>query len=133
MTQLAPQITTYYDGGCPLCSKEIAHYQRMDRNQRVRWIDLTQAADELVAAGLDAATAMRRLHVRDTHGRTLSGVPAFVAIWHRLPRYRILAQLVEKLRLIRPLDWAYARFADWRFRRRCRDGACEVGAVRRSD
>jgi predicted DCC family thiol-disulfide oxidoreductase YuxK len=132
MTQLITQFTTYYDGGCPLCSKEIAHYQRMDRDQQVRWIDLTQAADELAAVGLDTETAMRRLHVRDADGRTLSGVPAFVAIWQRLPRYRVLAQIVDKLGLIRPLDWFYARFADWRFRRRCVDGACAV-TTRRSD
>jgi predicted DCC family thiol-disulfide oxidoreductase YuxK len=132
MTQPANHITTFYDGGCPLCSKEIAHYQRMDRTHRVRWIDLTQAADELAAVGLDTATAMRRLHVRDADGRLLSGVPAFVAIWYRLPRYRVLAQIVEKLRLVRPLDWVYAEFADWRFRRRCRDGTCAV-ATRGSD
>lgn len=126
MTSLATQITTYYDGGCPLCSKEIAHYRRMDRTQQVRWIDLTQAADELAAVGLDIATAMRRLHVRDAQGRLLSGVPAFVAIWRRLPRYRTLARIIETLRLIGPLEWAYAHFADWRFRRRCRDGACAL-------
>jgi hypothetical protein len=35
---------------------------------------------------------------------------------------------VERLGLIRPLDWGYAHFADWRFRRRCADGACSVDA-----
>jgi predicted DCC family thiol-disulfide oxidoreductase YuxK len=120
------QVITFYDGGCPLCSKEIAHYRRMDRAGRIRWIDLTTDAEALSAAGLDVATAMRRLHVRDADGRLISGVPAFVAIWQQLPGYRSLARVVTALRLSRPLDWAYERFADWRFERRCRDGACAL-------
>lgn len=120
------QVITYYDGGCPLCSKEIAHYRRVDRAERIRWIDLTTDAEALSAVGLDVATAMRRLHVRDADGRLLSGVPAFVAIWQQLPGYRSLARVVTALRLSRPLDWAYGRFADWRFERRCRDGACTL-------
>lgn len=126
MTDSTSRLTTYYDGGCPLCSKEIAHYRRVDRDQRVRWVDLTAAADELAAIGLDQATAMRRLHAREPGGRLLSGVPAFIAIWHRLPGYRFLARAVEALRLTRPLEWGYRRFADWRFRQRCRDGVCDI-------
>jgi len=121
-----PTLTTYYDGGCPLCSKEITHYRRIDRAQRIRWIDITAQPDALRASGLDIATAMRRLHVRTSDGQIISGVPAFVAIWQKLPGYRLLAHLVRLLRLTRPLDLAYGQFADWRFRRRCRDGACAV-------
>ncbi|MGB5830698.1 MAG: DUF393 domain-containing protein [Thiohalocapsa sp.] len=120
------QLTTFYDGGCPLCSKEIAHYQRVDRAGRIRWIDLTTDAEALSAAGFDAETAMRRLHVRDVEGQLISGVPAFVAVWQQLPGYRLLAWVVTALRLSGPLDRTYARFADWRFERRCRDGACAL-------
>ena len=36
-------VTVFYDGGCALCSKEIAHYVRLDRvRQRMRWIDITR-------------------------------------------------------------------------------------------
>ncbi|MGD2019824.1 MAG: DUF393 domain-containing protein [Thiohalocapsa sp.] len=119
-------LTTFYDGGCPLCSKEIAHYRRVDRAGRIRWVDITQDSESLAAAGLDQLTAMRRLHVQDTDGRLVQGVPAFVAIWRHLPGYRWLARVVATLRLTRPLDAAYRRFADWRFERRCRDGACTL-------
>ncbi len=121
-----PRLTTYYDGGCPLCSKEIAHYRRIDRARRIRWIDITAQSDALREVGLDIATAMRRLHVWTGDGRLISGVPAFVAIWQQLPGYRLLARLVCLLRLTRPLDLAYGQFADWRFRRRCRYGRCAV-------
>ncbi len=121
-----PELTAFFDGGCPLCSKEIAHYRRLDRTDRIRWVDITHDAAALDAAGLDTETAMRRLHVQAAGGEMLTGVPAFVALWRRLPRYRLLARLVSGLRLTRPLDLVYARFADWRFKRRCGADGCVV-------
>jgi predicted DCC family thiol-disulfide oxidoreductase YuxK len=120
------EITTFFDGGCPMCSKEIAHYQRLDRSGRIHWVDITRDAAALDAAGLDAETAMRRLHVQTATGEMLTGVPAFVAVWRQLPGYRLLARLVTGLRLTRPLDLAYARFADWRFERRCGADGCAI-------
>jgi len=42
----------FYDGGCPLCRREIAHYQRIDRDGLIRWLDIQQSEDELQANGL---------------------------------------------------------------------------------
>mgnify|MGYP005991360417 FL=1 len=25
-----PKVTMYFDGGCPLCTKEVSHYQKLD-------------------------------------------------------------------------------------------------------
>jgi predicted DCC family thiol-disulfide oxidoreductase YuxK len=121
-----PKLKTFYDGGCPVCSREIAHYRRVDRAGRVDWIDITGADAELAAVGLDRTTAMRRLHVQEPDGRLVSGVAAFLAIWHRLPRWHLLARLVELLRLSGPLEWGYRRFAEHRFKRRCAEGACAL-------
>lgn len=118
------RLTAFYDGGCPLCRREIAHYRRMDRRSLIRWIDITTNQSALDAAGLELVTAMRRIHAREPDGRLVQGVSAFVAIWRRLPWYRHLAGLVTALRLVGPLDRAYARFADWRLARRCADGLC---------
>lgn len=120
------RLTTYYDGGCPLCSKEIAHYRRIDRQHQVRWVDLTKAPEELAKACLDTETAMRRLHVCAPDGRLISGVPAFIAIWQQLPGYRWLAKFVQTMRLTSALEWGYVHFADWRFRRRCNDTVCSM-------
>ncbi len=120
------KLKTFFDGGCPLCSREIAHYRKIDRAGCIQWVDITQEADVLKSVGLDLPSAMRRLHVQEADGRVLSGVEAFIAIWRRLPRWRWLARLVSGLRLTRPLEWAYVRFAERRFRRRCADGACAI-------
>jgi predicted DCC family thiol-disulfide oxidoreductase YuxK len=118
------RLQVFYDGGCPLCRKEIAYYRRIDRGGCIDWIDITTADAVLTAAGLDRVTAMRRLHVREPHGAVVSGAAAFLAIWRRLPGWRRLAHAAELLRLTGLLEWGYVRFADRRFRRRCADGAC---------
>ena len=48
MSTQAPVVTqhadpvrpmVFYDGGCPLCRREIAHYRRIDSAERLRWVD----------------------------------------------------------------------------------------------
>jgi predicted DCC family thiol-disulfide oxidoreductase YuxK len=124
MIETSARPVLFYDGGCPLCRREIAHYRRLDRDGAVEWVDLLDDPQRLRQAGLDTRQAMARLHVIDVDGRLISGVRGFVAIWRRLPYYRHLARVVTGLGLLHPLDGAYGRFAAWRFRRRCRSGVC---------
>jgi predicted DCC family thiol-disulfide oxidoreductase YuxK len=121
----------FYDGACPLCRREIRHYRAIDRAGAVEWLDLHGSGERLRAAGLTHHEAMARLHVIDPEAGLVSGVAAFVAIWRQLPGYRHLASLVSFSGLVRPLDWAYSRFARWRLRRRCADGACQTPSTTR--
>lgn len=123
---MSPQTTMYYDGSCPLCSREVAHYRRLDRDGRVRWIDIAADPGELATHDITPTLAMQRLHALDAEGRLVSGAWAFAAIWAQLPYYRHLARLVRGLRLLPLIDWGYRHFARWRFRRRCSDGGCAV-------
>ncbi len=90
-------ITTYYNGACPVCRMEIEHYMRLARQaglqDRFAWCDVSREPTALAAFGLDGDGLTRRLHAVDSDGVLLSGVPAFAAIWARLPRYRWLARL----------------------------------------
>jgi len=116
-----PRPTVFFDGSCPLCSREIRHYRRLPGAEAIRWVDVSRDTTSLAAAGLDRDTAMRRLHAREGDGQWRVGVDAFLAIWRRLPRYRWLARFVG-LRPVRWVaSWGYDRFADWRFRRRCNE------------
>jgi predicted DCC family thiol-disulfide oxidoreductase YuxK len=124
-SQAAQRTTVFFDGGCPMCRREIAHYQRLDQSGQIRWLDIHREPDAVAELGVTWEAAMQRLHVCGDSGVLYTGVPAFVAIWRELPRYRWLARVVKGVPgLLRLLDVAYGHFARWRWRRRCRDGLC---------
>jgi predicted DCC family thiol-disulfide oxidoreductase YuxK len=121
----AGPTTVFFDGGCPMCRREIAHYQRLDGAGRVRWLDIHHDRAAVDSVGVSWESAMQRLHVLDAGGELRTGVPAFVAIWRELPGYRWLARAVAAVPgLVALMDLGYGRFARWRWRRRCRDGVC---------
>lgn len=110
-------ITVYFDGQCGLCRREIGFYQRIASKQAVTFVDLTDHPDVLVKDGVDRLDALRILHVRKGEQQLVTGVDAFRAIWSAIPPFGILAFLTG-LPLIRPVvEWAYARFAERRFKR----------------
>ncbi len=112
------QTTMFYDGGCPLCRREVGHYRRLDVDSRVRWVDISTQHELLVSHCLNQSDAMARLHVLDREGRMQTGAAAFVALWSVLPYYRWLARLVTNLGLIPLLERLYVPFARWRMSRR---------------
>ena len=123
---LAGKVAMLYDGGCPLCSREVAHYRRVDRAERVNWVDIYLDASVLVSLGIDKTAAMKRLHVLDQHGGIVTGASAFAVVWAELPRYRVLAKLVQLPGVMPLLNRAYDWFAEKRFakRSRCDSGVC---------
>lgn len=113
-----------FDGGCPLCRREIDHYRRLRGASAIDWIDLHSAAALLSTEGLRLDDVMKRMHVRDTDGSWVTGASAFVALWSNLPAYRWLGRL-GGLPVIRQLaELLYRLFAARRYRARCRDGYC---------
>ena len=118
------ELTVLYDGGCPLCSREINHYRRLSSTRPVRWVDVTQDPESARTFGLDQTEALQLFHVIDANGAMQIGLRAFMALWSELPGYRWLSITIRKLGAEGWLDRLYRRFAAWHFRRRCPDGVC---------
>ena len=116
----------FYDGGCSLCSREVKHYQKLDKTKRIIWTDISQHPVALQPSGVPVDEAYKQLHVVDTYGKIHIGVGAFLTLWQQLPYYRHLATLVRRLNLTKPLDIAYQMFARWRLRRRCDQQNCGI-------
>ncbi len=116
--------TVFYDGACPLCSREIAHYQRLRGAENLKWVDVARADNLQATYGLRRDGAMARFHVLDANGNWRTGAWGFAELWSHLPAYRWLARTLRALRLLPLLDRVYTRFARWRLRRNCSAGTC---------
>lgn len=92
--QTSAETSVLYNDACPVCRKEIRHYAGISEKDAllIRYDDLNDTA-LLAEWGISADLAARRLHVRK-NGELLDGIPAFIALWQEIPRYRWLARLV---------------------------------------
>ncbi len=123
------QFTVYFDGSCAVCSREIAFYQRRAGADVICFADISRVRGGFVAPDLSREEAMAVLHVRDEQGRLVSGVDAFLALWHRLPGLRWMAFFGGLPGLRQILELGYAAFLRWRARdlsQRCAGGQCAV-------
>lgn len=85
--------TLYYDGACPVCSREVAMYRRQPGAEHLRWVDAASCPAADLGPGLTRDAALARLHLRQADGRLVSGARAFAALWRSLPRWAWLGRL----------------------------------------
>jgi predicted DCC family thiol-disulfide oxidoreductase YuxK len=78
------QLLVWFDGGCPLCQREIAWMRRLDRRGAIAFLDI--AAEDTVCP-LDRAALLARFHAREGT-LILSGAAAFAAMWRAIPVLR---------------------------------------------
>lgn len=96
----------YFDGGCPVCSREIALYQRMGAGGELAptFFDVSGDADE-PAPDLTREAALARFHVRRGDGALVSGAAAFIALWRATPSLRWAGRVLS----VPPLPWLLER------------------------
>jgi predicted DCC family thiol-disulfide oxidoreductase YuxK len=79
------RLRVYFDGLCPLCSREISYYITRDGAAAIDWIDITASGFDAEKEGLDPKKVHRFFHVKDESGRIVVGIDAFIEIWSRIP------------------------------------------------
>ena len=75
-----PTVTVWYDGDCPLCSREIAWLRRLDRRGGIDFVNLAAGG----SCPMDRATLLERFHAREADGPLVSGAAAFAAMWRAI-------------------------------------------------
>ncbi len=109
-SQSSSPFTVYYDGACPVCSREIKTYQKASGADKLAWVDAANAQPEALGEDLDSQAALARMHVRDENGQLISGAAAFAAIWARLPKTRWLGKLMGSKPALLVLEPCYTLF-----------------------
>lgn len=90
-------LRVFYDGACPVCSREIAGYLRKDCEGRLLPVDISAAEFDPRPFGISRQEFLNELHVIDRTGKVFRGIDAFRAIWRAFPSsgaYRLLDGLV---------------------------------------
>jgi predicted DCC family thiol-disulfide oxidoreductase YuxK len=91
---MAERPVVYYDGACPVCSREIGAYRRRPGAGSFDWVDVTQVDEAALGPDLSRAAALSRMHVRRADGTLADGAAAFAEIWRGMPGLRFLGRLL---------------------------------------
>jgi predicted DCC family thiol-disulfide oxidoreductase YuxK len=83
------KLEVLYNSKCPICSREIKHYERLSSGD-ISFIEIT--AESTLEWGLSEDQATKQIHAR-YQGHLFVGVDAFVELWRRLPYYNKISRL----------------------------------------
>lgn len=113
-------LVVYYDGACPKCRRDRQIYEKLagSSSDQVCWFDITGRESRLHELGIEPRKALSELHVRDTNGRTVSELDAYILLMNKVALLKPVAWLIG-LPLIRPfLAGLYHRQVNRRLRKR---------------
>lgn len=110
MTEMPSKPAVFFDGSCPMCSREIAFYQRQLGADGVAWVDVSACPLAEVPAGLSREAVMARFHVRGADGQLVSGAQAFATLWAALPRFSMAGRIMALPGIRHILEVAYLAF-----------------------
>ena len=99
-------LIVWYDGGCPLCRREIALMRRLDRRRSIDFIDVSSPVP---TCPVDRTALLARFHASEG-GRLLSGAAAFAAMWRAIPLLRPLGLAARSPLVLSGLEAAYRVF-----------------------
>jgi predicted DCC family thiol-disulfide oxidoreductase YuxK len=123
----SPDLEVFYDGGCPLCRREMAVLKTWDRRGRIAFTDIDAAGFDAQALGKSQQELMDRIHGRLPNGDWVTGVEVFRRLYSAAGFGPLVA--LTRLPVISwTLDWGYRIFARNRLRMtgRCTADRCGV-------
>lgn len=99
------QAEVYFNGDCPVCRAEMTHYASLcgSGEPTLQFVDSMRRPNDFLDCGLRREHLERRVYMRAAGGRILSGMPALVYLWSKIPQYRWLSRLFG-LPVLEPLS-----------------------------
>ncbi len=103
-------LTVFFDGECPICAREIALLKRLNRKNRVHFVDFAEPAFDPKRAGFGREELAQVIHARWADGSVVIGVDVFREVWTALG-FGLLARVSRLPFIDRVLAWGYDWFA----------------------
>lgn len=129
MPNQANLLTLYFDGACPLCSREARFFTGHAPEGSVRFVDIAAPDFDAPAHGLDARAVHREIHARTVDGRVVVGVDALAQMWSLVPRSRWLASMTQipvSRQVMQAGYWVFARLRPYLPGRAASGAACTL-------
>ena len=101
-TQTTRSLTVFFDGSCPICSKEINFYKMRAGADELSWVDVSDEEIPIPIQTRSREELMARFHVLSSSGELVSGGAAFAELWASLPAFKIFGKIF-KLPILRYL------------------------------
>jgi len=73
LQEASPSLTVWFDGGCPLCRREILLIKKLDRRRAIHFEDVDRAD---AVCPLDRAELLSRFHAQELGHPVVSGAAA---------------------------------------------------------
>jgi len=103
MSEHSSKLIIFFDGGCPLCVKEMRHLRKLDEKRQITFENITETDFNQRYPAVDVTKANQYLHGQVSSGEMIYGLDVTHAAW----------SLVGKGWVIAPLRWPVIRcFAD---------------------
>ncbi len=99
-------IEVFFDGDCPLCTKEIAMLRRLDRKERIRFTDIADPEFRAAAYDTDQDSFMEKIRGRLPDGTWIEGVEVFRRLYSAVG-FRPIVALTRIPGVSHLLDAAY--------------------------
>lgn len=74
-------LTVFFDGACPICTREIALMKRLDRKQRILFCDFSLPEYDGKVTGFAPSELGQVIHAQWADGSVIRGVEVFRAMW----------------------------------------------------
>lgn len=118
------QFEVFYDGDCPLCMREIAWLEKLDKREKIEFTDIQAEGFDPATVGKTHQELMAQIHGRLPDGTLVRGVEVFRHLYSAVGWTWPVA--LTRLPVVRPLlDAGYRVFAKNRLRLTGRSDACE--------
>ena len=106
-------LTIFYDGTCPICTREMRALKQHDKASRIMLVDIFHPDFEHYPQ-IDAQEAATVLHALDENHHLWLGLDVTYHAWKLVGKGWLYAPL--RWPLVKPIaDWAYLHFANHRY------------------
>ena len=121
------RFTIFYDGSCPLCSREIQHYKNLANNDDsvpILFLDLfdisqlTTVGSLLAQHDIKLEDARKRIHVLTEEEEVIHSAEAFREIWRRMPYWRVVVPFIDNQPTMKIANVLYTFWAEKRWKSR---------------